>query len=319
MMIKHDDPRLTPVHLRRELLARGYDERLLKKAVRDGVFKRVRPGAFVDAAQFATLHEVALHAVRSRAAARQARTGVVISHVSALTFQPDLPTYGIDLSEVHLTRLDGKAGRREAGVRQHRGLVLDSDIVEVDSVQVMAAPRAILETTTFASVEAGLVITNHMLHEHVVTMEELQNRYAGTISQWPRSLTTELVLRLADPRIESPGESRTDYCLFRQGLPRPVPQMEIFDEHGVLVGRLDFAWPEQRVWLEFDGKLEYQKMLREGESPTDVVIREKKRQELIEQITGWRCIRITWDDLRHPERLAAKIRAAFAEMSRRGA
>lgn len=319
MMIKPDDPRLMPVHLRRELLANGYDERLLRKAVRDGVLRRVRPGAFVDAAQFANLGEVTAHAVRTRAAARQAKTGVVISHVSALTFLPDMPTYGVDLSDVHLTRLDGKAGRREAGVRQHRGVVLDNDIVEIDDLQVMAAARAILETTTLLSVEAALVMTNHMLHEKAVTKEELQARYADSIHRWPHSLTTDLVLRLADARIESVGESRTDYLLFRQGLPRPVSQLEIFDEHGTFVARLDFAWPEQRVWLEFDGMVKYQKLLREGESPSDVVVREKKRQEAVEQITGWRCIRITWDDLRHPELLAAKIRAAFAEMARRPA
>lgn len=319
MMLPPDDPRLTPVHLRRELLASGYDDRLLKRAVRDGVLKRVRPGAFAEASAFASLDEVAAHAVRARAAARQARTGVVISHTSALTFQPDLPTYGIDLSEVHLTRLDGKAGRREAGVRQHRGVVPDSDIVEVDGFHVMAAPRAILETSTMVTVEAALALVNHLLHENVTTKEELQERYAASIHRWPRSLTTDLVLRLADRRIESVGESRTDYCLFRQGLPRPVPQLEIFDHQGVPVGRVDFAWPDKRVWLEFDGKVKYQKHLREGESPTDAVVREKRRQERIEEITGWRCIRITWDDLRHPERLAARIRAAFAEMARRPA
>lgn len=320
MMLPHDDPRLTPVHLRRELLASGYDDRLLKKAVRDGTLMRVRPGAFVDATTFAGLDKVAAHAVRARAAARQAKTGVVISHASALTFQRhDMPTYGMDLSDVHLTRLDGKAGRREAGVRQHRGIVAPSDIVEVDDFSVMSAPRALLETTTLLPVEPALVVANHMLHEKVVTKEELCERYADSIHRWPRSLTTDLVLRLADARIESVGESRTHYCLFRQGLPRPVAQLAIFDERGVEVARLDFAWPDRRVWLEFDGKVKYQRLLREGESPADVVVREKQRQEMVEQITGWRCIRITWDDLRHPERIAAKIRAAFAEMARRPA
>jgi hypothetical protein len=75
-----------------------------------------------------------------------------------------------------------------------------------------------------------------------------------------------------------------------------------------VVANVDFAWPEYGVFLEFDGRIKYQELLRVGESPTDVVLREKKRQDLIERLTGWRCIRITWADLYHPERTAALIR-----------
>jgi hypothetical protein len=72
---------------------------------------------------------------------------------------------------------------------------------------------------------------------------------------------------------------------------------------------VDYAWPELGVFLEFDGRIKYQELLKEGESVTDVVLREKKREELICRLTGWRCIRITWADLYQPERTAAAIRA----------
>ena len=74
---------------------------------------------------------------------------------------------------------------------------------------------------------------------------------------------------------------------------------------------VDFAWPELGLFLEFDGKIKYQKLLKEGESPSDVVIREKRREELVCRLTGWRCIRIVWADLYRPERTAANIRALF--------
>jgi hypothetical protein len=80
---------------------------------------------------------------------------------------------------------------------------------------------------------------------------------------------------------------------------------------GELVAIVDFAWPELGVFLEFDGKIKYQKLLRAGESPTDVVVREKRREELICRLTGWRCIRIVWADLYRPELTAAAIRALF--------
>jgi hypothetical protein len=41
-------------------------------------------------------------------------------------------------------------------------------------------------------------------------------------------------------------------------------------------------------------------------------MREKRREDRIRELTGWRCIRITWADLFHPERTAARIRAMLA-------
>ena len=71
---------------------------------------------------------------------------------------------------------------------------------------------------------------------------------------------------------------------------------------------VDFAWPAHGVFLEFDGKVKYSAMLREGETAADVVVREKRREELICEITGWRCIRIIWADLMRPEHTAMRIR-----------
>lgn len=116
------------------------------------------------------------------------------------------------------------------------------------------------------------------------------------------------MLRLAHPRIESVGETRTLFCCWSQGLPAPEPQW-IVSEHGREIARLDFAWPELGVWLEFDGRQKYVKFLREGETVTDAVLREKRREERIAELTGWRCIRITWADLADPVRLAARLRA----------
>lgn len=91
----------------------------------------------------------------------------------------------------------------------------------------------------------------------------------------------------------------------------PEPQYEIKDANGRVVARVDFAWPELGVFLEFDGMVKYQKPLREGETASDVVVREKQRQDLICRLTGWRCIRIVWADLAHPERTAALIRSVL--------
>jgi hypothetical protein len=94
---------------------------------------------------------------------------------------------------------------------------------------------------------------------------------------------------------------------FRCGVPAPVPQYEVRDESGDLIARLDFAWPALGMWLEFDGREKYEKHRRADESVTDAVLREKQRESLIGELTGWRCIRITWADLERPHVTVARI------------
>src|SRR5690606_18390651 len=118
--------------------------------------------------------------------------------------------------------------------------------------------RAALEFTTIHGVEASLVAVNGLLRGKAMTLEEFQAQVEEHQS-WPNSLSADLVLRLADPRTESVGEDRFLYLAFRHGLPRPTPQVEIYDEAGNLVGRVDFAWPEFGVFLEFDGRVKYER------------------------------------------------------------
>ncbi|WBB81561.1 hypothetical protein O7606_09465 [Micromonospora sp. WMMD882] len=60
------------------------------------------------------------------------------------------------------------------------------------------------------------------------------------------------VVDLADPGAESPQESRTRVRLVQAGLPRPVTQ-HVITRGGRFVARVDLAWPEFRVAVEYDG------------------------------------------------------------------
>jgi hypothetical protein len=57
----------------------------------------------------------------------------------------------------------------------------------------------------------------------------------------------------AEPRAESPMESRQRMRLVLAGLPRPVAQYELFDSSGSFIARLDHAFPEWKVSPEYDG------------------------------------------------------------------
>ena len=306
MMIPLNDPRRGRVMLRKHLIEEGYTDRSIARHVRADDWVRIRHGAYVDSGTWRSLDAAGQHALIVRAAVAQARTAVIVSHVSALPFL-DVPTWGIELDAAHLTRADGKAGRSEAGLKQHCGALIDGDVVSMDGLDVMAPTRVALEVTTVADVEASMCVVSLMMHSGLTSMLKLKARYES-MRHWPDTLRTDLVLRLSDERFESIGECRTYHLCFREGLPMPEPQYEIRDEHGNFIARVDFAWPELGVFLEFDGKVKYEKLLRDGERASAVVLRERDREREICRVTGWRCIRIVWSDLARPAQTAAMIR-----------
>jgi hypothetical protein len=297
------------VFLRREALALGYDDGALARAVRANVITRVRHGTYVLTEQWNPLDEVGRHLVRAKGILRTAKTPVALSHTTALAVW-DVPLWDLGLDDVHITRLDGEAGRREAGVSQHRGALPPTDVVDRAGVPVTSPARSALDLTMITDVEHALPVFDHLLHTGAVDKEDLRRR-ARERAGWPSTLATDLTIALADGRAESVAESRSRYMFWRGGLPKPQPQFDIL-RGGRLVARVDFAWPELGVFCEFDGKEKYTKYLREGESVVDAVLREKKREETVCRLTGWRCIRIVWADLYRPQHTVAYIRSVLA-------
>jgi Transcriptional regulator, AbiEi antitoxin len=296
------------VFLRREALGLGLSDRAITQQIRAGDWVRVRHGAYTFRHLWEAYDAMGRFELRSRAAYRTAKAEVVLSHTSSLSVL-GTPWWDLSLDEAHLTRRDGRVGRREAGVVQHCGRVSDADVEFSGELAYMNGTRTALEICTIADVEHSLVVVNGLLRAGKTSPELLRSRYVD-MEMWPRTLTTELVLRLCDHRPESVAESRWFYSFHLHNLPCPVPQHEVRDGDGRLIARLDFAWPELGVWVEVDGKVKYDELRRAGETPVDVLMREKRREEAVRAITGWECIRVTWADLFHPERVVDRIRAA---------
>jgi hypothetical protein len=106
------------------------------------------------------------------------------------------------------------------------------------------------------------------------------------------------LLPLADARAESPMESETRLAIIDSALPMPELQHELVDGNGEL-RRLDFAWPEHRVALEYDGI--------DWHSDPDALRRDRRRQQALQDI-GWSVIAIVADDVRNqPWKFVARI------------
>lgn len=290
--------------LRRDAVARGIDDNALARMVKAGELVRMRHGAYAIADVWAQADAVTRHLMLGTAVLERYEDHVAASHTTASMIHGG-PSWGLDLRSVHLTHFHGN-GRRSSGIVHHQGACGVADVTRANGHWVTSPTRTVLDVCAIAPPEVGLVQANDFLHRELTSLEEIEQMESSR-KEWPHSLGTNVVLRLADPRIESVGETRTLYLCWRKGLPLPEPQWKVFRPDGRLAGRVDFAWPEYRCFAEFDGMTKYLRSRREGETIEQAVLREKQREDLIRELTGWRFIRLIWADLAHPERTAARI------------
>ena len=283
----------------------GYDDKAVASLIRNGVWHRFRRGFYTFTDLWTPLDGVGRHRVRSHAVLRSLGPAVALSHISGAV-EHGLSTWGLPLDRVHVTRLDGGAGRVEGDVMHHEGFCLDDDVIEVDGHRVLVPERCAIETASRVDNEVALVLFDSLLHHELSTYDELQARFE-LMQFWPRTRQLHIPVRMADGAAESPGESRGRWLCWKAGLPQPQLQYHVFDARGVLFARCDWAWPDHGTLGEFDGRVKYGRALLPGQDPGEVVFAEKQREDLIREITGCRMVRVIWSDYDRPRVTAARI------------
>ncbi len=112
---------------------------------------------------------------------------------------------------------------------------------------------------------------------------------------------------LADTGSESPWETRARLAVVLAGLPRPETQIEVFDEHGRFVARVDFGWRPWKVAVEYDGA---------HHRGSAQFARDLRRHNRL-VAAGWTVIRVTAADVMHPKEFLALVARALARAGAR--
>lgn len=286
-----------------ELSRAGIGDRQLAEAVREGLLVRLRRGAYTVASVWRTLAPWDRTPRRLEAHARTA-PGAVYSHTSAAHLHGGaLWNVG---EAVHITTAYS-VGRRNhaADTVAHCHQLAEADLTEVrvpwgGRVMATSIPRTASDCArTLATVPATVIVDS--LLRRGLTLEALASAIAS--SPTTRGIArARTVLELADGRAESPGETRLRILMAELGIPEPVLQLRFVTAAGV--HRVDFAWPEAKLIVEFDGDGKYTDY-----GPTGQAILAERRRETALMELGWRFIRIRWSDLDRPEEIRQRILA----------
>lgn len=294
---------------RAEALDAGCSDRDLIHGVASGDLVRIRHGYYTFADLWVPLDDVARHLVRARAVQHLLDDRAAMSHHTGVLAH-GMVTWGLDLSKIHVTRLDGASGRTEGDIIHHEGKLGADAVTNLNGLLVLPADRSVLEAGTLATSEQSLVMLDSYLHSKLGDHSTLRRRFE-TMNRWGRTQHLHLPVRMANGASDGPGESRGRWLFWSSGLPAPTLQYEVRRADGSLVGVADWAWEQYRLLGEFDGEVKYGRFLRPGETPGDAVFREKRREDEMREVTTWRMFRLIWADLARREKTVERLQPLF--------
>lgn len=304
---------------RDDLLISGHTQREIRSLVSAGRLVRVRRDRYADAAVRDGLWDEGKHLVDVVAAHLNADApGPVFWGPSAAVVH-GLPLYRLTPTKVHTVILGERHGRTRAGIAQHSVGIDDRDIVEVGGIRCTSLERTVLDLACTATPEAALSAADAALRRAAVDghhqdpglaaawHEEMARRATAVHSRGVRR--ARRILGFADGRAQLPGESVSRLQLDRLGFTGLELQVHVTGSEGDDYW-LDFGFPRNRVFGEFDGQGKYlDPDLRGEQTAEDVVRAEKRREDDVRGVTGWRFAR--WEDrhIRTPATFSTRLQA----------
>ena len=301
------------VLLRRDALARGLDDNWLGRMVRSHALIRMRQGAYADPRVWQPASPSERHDLRSWAVMRQYDNRVALSHVSGVVRRGG-PTWGLDLSNVHLTNLFGRGDRTQAGVTHHRGTCLVIDVSRRDGHWITSPARNAMETAVLTGRDSAVAVLDWFMNQSLATREECRLLVDPLMREWAGTVDLSCHLDLARAKRASVGETRTGLFLHDRSYPEPQCQWTVFRPDGRVAGIVDFVLHELRLMIEFDGQVKYGRLLKPGQTLADVIKAERARERLLEDLTGYRMFRVVWSELDQPQQLDDRLRHSIATM-----
>jgi AbiEi antitoxin C-terminal domain len=270
--------------------------RLTRHQLHSSAWRRLYPDVYACSALEVT------HQLRARAVTALLVPGAVASGRTAATL------WGVELAgpddDVECTAPASTGAGSVTGVRVNRFRLPPHEVTRRGGIPVTTPLRTALDLARIRPLDDAVVALDRFLQPGLVFIDEV--RAAARVASGRDCRLMRSAAALADGLAESPQETRLRLLVARSALPVPTAQYRIRDD-GRFVARVDFAWPDARVALEYDGKWH-------GEAQH--VGRDRRRLNRLVD-AGWTVVFVTAADLRRPELLLARIARLLTSRSAR--
>ena len=288
-----------------QLRATGLNSRAICHLMARDELVRLRWGCYIRAAvwkkQSATVRSVQLIHAHAHGTLTTSTGGFVHSHTSAARLH-GLFLWNVDDLIHILLRVSPSSQRLGKDVRGHTRPYTETEVTDLGTLRVTTLERTAVDCALMLGYRQALIIMDHALR--LGADLALMRAMAAGLSGRRGVRTLRSALANADARAESAGETMTRELISRLNLPLPDAQVEVSTRLGR--HRLDFAWKEKKVALEFDGRVKY----FDYKPTAEVIFQERRREKALTE-AGWLFVRVEWKDLFREQEFKARILAAL--------
>jgi very-short-patch-repair endonuclease len=294
-----------------QLIDLGYGSRSIKSLLDSGSLVRLRYGCYLRAsiwnAQSARVRSRQLIYAHAHGTRTTSTGAFVYSHTSAARLHR-LYLWNVDDLIHILQRVHPSSERHGKDVRCHTRPSSNHEVTMVGGLRTTSLERTVADCAMMLNYRQALVVMDHALR--LGADRSFLQVMADSLDGRRGIRTFRRVLATADPRSESPGETLTRELILRLKIRPPEPQVEVTSRVGR--HRLDFAWKEEKVALEFDGKAKYFDF-----QPTDEVLFQERLREKALTEEGWFFLRVEWKDLFNEAQFKNRVLRALASHPRK--
>lgn len=269
--------------------------RRLRGEVADGVLIPFAKKVLVDRTHAAEFH------TRAAASLLHAGPDAVLAHQTAVRLHG---CTAADQGPIHVLVPTGRRLRSRTDLAVHHGDLGPDDIEILNDLRVQRLVPALAELICREPPRPALACLDQALGMASPAERQAMRAEVAQLVMDRRDLRgtrrATMVIELATGLPESPAESWLLVILAEAGIAVPVLQYSVCDLAGRERYRLDFAWPDLKIALEYDGY----------EAHEDRAERDQARDEDLRR-RGWLVVRADSADLRSPSRLLRDLRTAF--------
>lgn len=262
---------------------------LTRRQLRGATWRRLLPDVYVHAAVPVT------HQLRAEAACCLLPEAIVTGRSAAVLWGVHLAG---PMDDVEVTLPPSAGPRRVPGLTVRRASIPPEHRWRRSDLPVTTPEATALRLAAALPGDDAVVAVDQLVSSGIVDLDPV--RALAALGRGAGSARARAVCDLADGLAGSPQETRLRLLLHRSQLPRPVAQFQVRDVRGT-VARVDFAWPNRKVAVEYDGLWH----------ADDAQFAKDRRRLNRLRAAGWTVVFVTAAHLHEPVELIAEIAAAL--------